>query len=443
LLGSVALAGCSSASGPDRSEDPVAQAQSPIAYGTADTAHTAVVGVLANAGGGSYSACSGTVVQVKNGQGYVLTAAHCCNMGSPTIVVMANDYSVGEPYLGGGNPAPPVFKVVAGSVFYDTQYDGQDHDFCMLKFSGATASTPVIPVALPGQDGLVLGVMVEHVGFGITDNNQNNSSRRTGTEKLDQNLTGLILQWSQGGGSHIPGPCEGDSGGPALIPAGAPQGSQKVVGTTSYGDSASCSGATLGVASRVTSETGATGFITNFLNDAPTGTPGGTAVPNCGLQSADANCNTCLDTSCCSQGAACAADSTCIACLGASPPTSCGSDAAYNALIQCLKASCAAPCGISSGSSSSSSSGATTGAGTTTGAGAGTTTGGATTGGAGGAGGAGGSDASGSGAGHHYVTVQESACSAGAPGADPSGTAGIAGLLLGAAIASSRRRRSA
>ena len=69
LLPCLALAGCSSAQGPGVSESPVGAAESAIAYGTADSAHTAVVALLGDAGGGAFVECSGTVVQVKNGQG--------------------------------------------------------------------------------------------------------------------------------------------------------------------------------------------------------------------------------------------------------------------------------------------------------------------------------------------------------------------------------------
>ena len=67
LLGSLALVSCSSPPGADSSEGAVAEAQSPIAYGKADSIHTAVVALLADSGGGSFSECSGTIVQVKNG----------------------------------------------------------------------------------------------------------------------------------------------------------------------------------------------------------------------------------------------------------------------------------------------------------------------------------------------------------------------------------------
>jgi MYXO-CTERM domain-containing protein len=523
LVFSAALASCARPS-TEPQDGPVSEAKERIAYGTQDTAHTAVVALLANSGGGSFSECSGTIVQVKNGYGYVLTAAHCCNMGAPSIVVMANDYSVGEQYLFGGTPQPPAYAVDPNSVYYDSKYNQLDHDFCMLKFAGANASTPVIPVAQPGQDGLQIGVAVEHVGYGITDNNNNNSVRRHGTNNVDQNVTTYVIQYSQGGPSHIPGPCEGDSGGPALIPAGASPSQQKVVATTSYGNSASCSQGTVGVSSRVSSETGPGGFISSFLADTPIGTQANSGTPscntcvqqaetstcksqttacqndpacvtlnqclsncttqacqttceqqagtqavnelnafttcicnsactsacqtecggststggnNCGLSSSDATCNTCLDNFCCGEAQACANDSACVSCLGtANPPASCNTNQALISLSNCLGKNCSTPCGVPSSTTSTGTTGATTGGGTTTGSTGSVMPTGGTTAGVGGAGAGGGTGSGGEG-----NNSKGSGCSVSSTGSAPASPTALAGLLLGAALVISRRRR--
>jgi hypothetical protein len=540
FLPAIALTSCSSAQGPGASDGPLGAAQSAIAYGTPDATHTAVVSLLGNAGGGSFDECSGTIVQVKGGQGYVLTAAHCCNKTVPSVVVMSNDYTVGEQYLFGGTPSPPAYAVTQGSVYYDTAYNGQDHDFCMLQFA-APSGAAVIPVAQPGQDGLSLGVDVEHVGFGVTDTSTTNSGRRTATAPVDQSLTTLILQSSQGGPNHIPGVCEGDSGGPALVPAGAPQSQQTVVATTSFGDNSSCAQNTMNVCSRVTSETGPGGFITNYLAGTPSGTQAGsaqamcqqcasaaemgacqsqtqacvadqaclnlntcvgmcttqtcisqcettagskavselsalntcicntactsqcsgqcTSSSGCGVTTNNATCDQCLDADCCSQAQACVADATCNGCLVPAPAASCNTDALYMALNSCVNGSCGASCGGSTtASSSSSTSGASTSNGSSTsssassGAGGGTSstgsvststttsgagpTGAGTSGsgssGAGGAAGTGGSSTDG-------TPSQSSGCSVMPGGAPEPGP--LAGLVVGAAYALSRKRR--
>jgi len=259
------LLGCMA---PPPSDGPTGMTRSPIAYGTPDSTHTAVVAVLAPVGSTEIEECTGTIVQVSGGFGYVLTAAHCCNMYAPTVVVLSSDYTVGEQYVGTGKtPVPPAYPVVPGSVSYDPMFDSSssqpDHDFCMLKFSGATASTPTLALPTSTSDGLQVGSRVEHVGFGVTQTGAN-SQRMTGTDTVDQ-LTSLVIQFDQGGDADIPGTCEGDSGGPSLLPAGAPQAQQVVVAVQSYGNSTTCSGETSGVASRVSSAMGPSGFISSSV----------------------------------------------------------------------------------------------------------------------------------------------------------------------------------
>jgi hypothetical protein len=269
IAGALALlAGCSDTGFQD---DRVGTTRSTIAYGTVDATHTAVVSVLAPVGTQSLQECSGSLVGVTSGTGYVLTAAHCCNTFTPSIVVAGNDYSVGEAYLSGAAPSAPAYAVVPGSVYYDAQYAGADHDFCMLEFSGASAGMATLALPTSASDGLAIGTHIEHVGFGMTDTNTTNSRRRTGTDTVDQTLTPLVFEFTQGGASHIPGTCDGDSGGPSLVPAGAAQSQQVVVGVQSYGNATTCAQETIGGASRVSSEIGPGGFVTSYLQGTPIG----------------------------------------------------------------------------------------------------------------------------------------------------------------------------
>jgi MYXO-CTERM domain-containing protein len=371
LLSSLILSGCSFKGAPEPSDGKVTEARDPIAYGSPDgSKHTAVVALLANAGGGSFTECSGSIVQVKNGHAYVLTAAHCCNQGAPTIVVAGNDYSVGEQYLFGGTPQAPSYAVTAGSAYYDSSYNQQDHDFCMLKFAVGSAAT----LGLPGScatDGVTNGVMVEHVGFGMTDTNANNTGRNTGTDQITS-LNSLTISYKSGyGGQNQAGTCEGDSGGPALLPAGVGQSQQTIVGVTSYGLTTSCGAQDTGTSSRVCSEIGTGKFITNFLNDTPSGTPAG--------QMTTGTCQTCQTSAqsgtCASATNACAGDQKCLdlfTCLGNCQDQACvdacvqtaGTQGVneYNGYVNCIcgpacATECVAECGGSSSSSSSSSGG--------------------------------------------------------------------------------------
>jgi hypothetical protein len=276
MVGVPLLIGCSGGADEGR----VGRVQSSIAYGTLDTRHTAVVAVLSPVGTTELQECTGSIVALKGGQGYVLTAAHCCNANVPTIVVASNDYSVGEQYLSGGTPTPPAYAVVAGSVYYDTAYDNAGgHDFCMLTFGGAGAGLATLALPASASDGLQLGSQVEHVGYGFTDTTTSNSQRRTGTDAVDQLLTPTLLEFSQGGANHVPGTCDGDSGGPSLLPAGVAQAQQVITAVQSFGNASSCAQETLGGASRVSSAIGTGQFITSYLAGSPVGISPGAAAP--------------------------------------------------------------------------------------------------------------------------------------------------------------------
>jgi hypothetical protein len=276
------VVGCGGSDAPPR--EAVVRAAGGIAYGSTDTLHTAVVAVLAPESSPYLQECTGSIVKVDvaAGQGYVLTAAHCCNQYVPNVVVAANDYAPSDGYVFGGIPQAPAYPVVRGSVWYDaafgpTQAYGIVHDFCMLRFSGATSSTPVLALPPASGDGLSLGASVEHIGFGETDSG-GNSTRITGTDAVNLELAPPVFQYGQGGSGHVPGTCAGDSGGPALFPAGVAQAQQTVVGVTSYGNNTTCAQVTYGGAMRVVSEMGPGGFISSYLAGTPTGVQMGGTV---------------------------------------------------------------------------------------------------------------------------------------------------------------------
>ena len=413
---------------------PAAERRSAIAFGTADTTHSAVVAVLDTVNG---SECSGTVVQVKNGVGYVLTAAHCCNQAVPNTVVLGNDYLTGQS-----------IAVDAGSVWYDAKYDLQTHDFCMLQFA-APGGTVAIPVAT-GNDGVALNVMMEFVGYGVTDNNPNNSLRRTGTAAIDQLVTPLIVEASVGGSSMIPGVCSGDSGGPGLLPASAPQTQQSVVAVASFGNASNCGAAGADFLSRVTSETGDGGFISSYLADAPVGFQ---TVTRLGCAQCWNNAQT---GACQTQAQACSNDPECVAyatCLGYCTDDACNAACAtahptgvagYLAYGNCLCTACGAMCSCAGAD------GGTPDAGTSdagTGGDAGSD-GGAAGGGTGGGGGGGGGGGTAGGGG---IAAGGGAATGGGPAAGGGGSAkksgcgcgatdGAATLLFALALLVKRRR---
>jgi hypothetical protein len=294
------LAGCGQAE--PRAVERVAAADAPIINGTLDTTHPAVVAVLA-----ADFECSGTILQVKNGKGYVLTAGHCCPPGDlPTQVVMGQDYNTGQ-----------AFNIVAGSVVADACYQscaGSTDDVCMLKFSGATASTPVIPPMTPATDNLQVGTSITYVGYGIVASppGGNNSKRRT-VSKTIGTLDSYFVEYANPGTS---GTCEGDSGGPGLVLV---NGVEQVASVTSYGDQA-CT--MLGASIRTSVVY--TSFIEPYLQDA-------TPNPAC---PADADCQVCLNSA---ENPQCNGDC-------ATATSDCFNDAACSALVQCYQGCSASAC---------------------------------------------------------------------------------------------------
>jgi MYXO-CTERM domain-containing protein len=217
LLAVLPASGCLAS--PDGADELVDTEAQPIINGSPDSTHQAVVAVL-----GNQSECSGTIIHVASSTGYVLTAAHCCTAQNPPVVVrQGNSYVSGyTQYNVTGYKAHP-------------GYNGQIDDFCVVKFGGASAATPVIPAMSPAQDSLHAGSVVDFVGYGITgfyNNDPNQPKQNSQRLHVSGTLTKVdtyTLQYSQASS----GPCEGDSGGPSLSSV---NGQEVVSGVTSYGD---------------------------------------------------------------------------------------------------------------------------------------------------------------------------------------------------------------
>jgi hypothetical protein len=204
--------------------------------------------------------CSGTIVKVANGFAYVLTAATCCTPSAPSVVVMGNDYSVGEAYINSPSSAvPPTYAVIPSSVKWDPNFNPSSptpvDDFCMLRFN-APAGTLAYSVAT-GSDGLSLGSTIRYVGFGVTSSADMTSSQRRQVTASIADLTATTIESTSTGKT-----CFGDFGGAVLV-------GSSLVGTIAYGDQ-NCSQYSMNM--RVTSESGTGGFISNYLQG-PTAAP--------------------------------------------------------------------------------------------------------------------------------------------------------------------------
>lgn len=132
LLGAVSVLGAGCSTGDLPPSEAVNQREDSIFYGTVDTSHQAVVGVISESGQG-VGVCTGTIIGVSGNKGYVLTAAHCVAGGKPDYILLGNDLQ---------SQSTQGFQVTGYKAH--PSYKGKDYDFAMVTFTGASASTPVI-----------------------------------------------------------------------------------------------------------------------------------------------------------------------------------------------------------------------------------------------------------------------------------------------------------
>ena len=253
VVASSLLVACSGSS--DVRPDRLGVRRAPIMFGKPDTTHPAVVAVL-----GQSSLCTGTIIATKGAHAYVLTAAHCVQGDPPQEIVIGKDI----------NQPSATFAVIGSS--YDPAYDGDTHDFGMVKFSFAgKPAPPVIPVLLPADDAIHPGDDLVFVGYGVTESTQDNSIRNVVKGKVSS-LDGKTISYGQQAG--LGGPCNGDSGGPSLSVV---NGVEHVSGTTSYGDPDCLQ---FGVSMRVSSAV--SGFIQPFIDADVGGGSGGVSALGAG-----------------------------------------------------------------------------------------------------------------------------------------------------------------
>lgn len=324
----VSATGCVAPSGPG--DGKVGDARQPIINGTPDTTHQAVVALLGNS-----SACSGTIIAVDaaKGEGYVLTAAHCVS-DPPQVVRLGTNYvSYDKQYFVTDFAAHPDYD--SSALIYD---------FAMVTFSWSGPTPPVIP-AIAAPDGLVSGSNVKFVGYGVTESSDFNTVRYYKDGQLET-IKALTVEYDQTPSGNNGGPCNGDSGGPALFVVG---GTEYVAAVTSYGD-ANCS--MFGASGRVSA---AKAFIDDYIVNGGGGSSGQTCDqcsqqvtsgggPCASAYNACAQNQDCIDFYDCIS--ACSSDACFQTCINNHPQ---GSDL-YGAMVTCICDSgcpteCAAECG--------------------------------------------------------------------------------------------------
>jgi MYXO-CTERM domain-containing protein len=317
----------------------------PIYGGAADPGDEAVMALVNQMGRDSTHACTGTTIAKVGASGIYLTAAHCvvATDANNRIITPLQVATPDELYV---IPGPDWITSVSGNLYYGTtavavhpQYDGQinsPYDMALVRYVGATATTPVIPVVTPAEDAtFTTGSKFTLVGFGKTETNDMNSQRRKVDRVVETISAGQFLYDQR----DIKGACQGDSGGPALVMTA---GGLRVVGVTSFGDT-ECTN--LGVSVRV-------GPMASFIQAFVAAAPATLSCADC-TQAAVAPGNACVaqsvacgdDATPCGKFLACAGACTTNACVNSCRQSQSAGSAAYDAMVVCqCNGACAPAC---------------------------------------------------------------------------------------------------
>ncbi len=170
-----------------------------IINGAVDAGHPAVVAYLHDG-----LKCSATIVAVKGNVGYALTAGHCIGQ------------SLGQIYQGQDYSKPVAVYNVTAKAQHFNYSKAPLFDFGMLKFSGATAQTPVLSPIPANLDDVKVGTQLDAVGFGLTQDQAGDTTIRHHKVMPVKTVTDLRFIYDQTGG----GICQGDSGGPSTYVKG-------------------------------------------------------------------------------------------------------------------------------------------------------------------------------------------------------------------------------
>jgi Trypsin len=260
MLGASTLVACSQAdqgAGESSPDGPaLSRSAQPILRGERDDNHPQVM-LLANRAG---FLCTGTLIHVEGGSGYLLTAAHCVTEedGDGAVVPLdAEDFIV----VPGADFAESSTAFSVDAVGVEPRYDGSfaTDDVAVVRFIFENAPAPApIPPLSASEDELDVDAELLLVGYGQTDTDDANTQRRR-VERRIEDLDEELVAYTQEDGK---GACFGDSGGPGLVKVG---GSERVAVVISGGVDTDdrCAGG-FGVATRVSA-------YQEFIDEALTG----------------------------------------------------------------------------------------------------------------------------------------------------------------------------
>lgn len=198
-----------------------AKSTAKIANGTdcTDLNKSPVVIVVVNSPDGSTGLCSGTMIT----QTKVLTAAHCLENASSIDVLLGVSASKLAYVTSNSWQIHPNFSRASNGIL------GNDVGVVNVPVPLPLPTVPILASAAPqvGQKAVVFG-------YGTTGAADDYGQLRSGVMKIAAVDAGRIFADYEGGTSNV---CSGDSGGPLLLQIGS---QLTIGGTTSYGDSRTC-----------------------------------------------------------------------------------------------------------------------------------------------------------------------------------------------------------